>query len=139
MTLANAPVEQLLGWKPEHLIGQHVKVIWPRRFRRQYLDLLCAIRDERPLTGPAREGEFLLARKDGGEVTVRVAARWIDTDRGPISLCALTDLTERDRVEQLLRSLAERDPPPACSTAAASRRSSARRSPAPCATARAER
>ncbi len=110
VTLANAPVEQLLGWKPEELIGKHVKVVWPRRFRREYLDLLCAIRDERPSTGPAREGEFLLARKDGSEVTVRVAARWIDTDRGPISLCALTDLTERDRVEQLLRSLAERDP-----------------------------
>src|SRR3954453_13592785 len=62
VTLANAPVEQLLGWKPEELIGQHVKVVWPRRFRRQYLDVLCAIRDERPMTGPAREGEFLLAR-----------------------------------------------------------------------------
>jgi diguanylate cyclase (GGDEF)-like protein/PAS domain S-box-containing protein len=107
---ANAAVEPLLGWQPDELIACHVTILWPRRFHEHYCELLWDILDDRPARGPALEGEFVMCTRDGPEITVHVSSRWVDTETGPVSICALTDLSERDRVERVLRSLAERDP-----------------------------
>lgn len=108
--LANAAVERLLGWRPDELVGRDVTMLWPDRLHRRYRELLAGISHERPASGPALEGEYLLCHRDGHELLAHVASRWIDTEQGPVSVSSLTDLAERGRVERVLRSLAERDP-----------------------------
>lgn len=32
-TYSNNAIEKMLGWKPEEIIGKHVSVIWPKKYR----------------------------------------------------------------------------------------------------------
>ncbi len=109
ITFANAAVHDLFGYRADELIGQPVELLWPERFRSRYRELLGGILDDRPTSGPSLTGEYALRRRDGTEFLAQVSSRWVDTDDGPISVSSLRDVSERDRVENLLRTLAERD------------------------------
>ncbi len=109
ITFANASAHDLFGYRADELIGQPVELLWPERFHSRYRELLGGALADRPTLAPSLVGEYILRRRDGTEFLAQVSSRWVDTDEGPISVSSLRDVSERDRVEQLLRTLAERD------------------------------
>lgn len=109
ITLANAAAHELFGYRADELIGRHVELLWPERSQARYREILGDILHDRPTEGPSLRGEYVLRRRDGSEFLAQVSSRWVDTDEGPISISALRDVSERDRLEKLLRSHADRD------------------------------
>ncbi len=109
ITLANAAVHELFGYRADELIGRHVELLWPERLQARYREILGGILHDRPTEGPSLRGEYVLRRRDGSEFLAQVSSRWVDTEEGPISISALRDVSDRDRLEKLLRSHADRD------------------------------
>jgi PAS domain S-box-containing protein len=105
ITLANAQTRKLFGYTSQELLGQHVELLVPARFRNKlprYRNPLHPSPDapdqNLPATGDPRE--LFGLRKDGSEFPVEVTLNPIQTEEGPMVLSAITDVTERKRAER---------------------------------------
>jgi PAS domain S-box-containing protein len=98
--LINALTEQLLGYSRNELVGQSVDRFVPSRFRDQHAEHRRGFfSDSRPR--PMGAGRDLFAvRRDGTEVPVEIGLSPIQTADGLLVLAAVTDITERKRVEE---------------------------------------
>jgi PAS domain S-box-containing protein len=100
-TFANPAAAAMLGYAPEELLGQHWTAITPPD---QY-SIVRAI-DERRMRGEADRYELELVRKDGTRISVLVSGSpRFEEGRFAGTLAVFTDITERKRVERLLRAL----------------------------------
>jgi PAS domain S-box-containing protein len=102
---ANPRFEQMFGWPPGAIVGQSGRVVWMDEAA--YTEVS---RRAGPLLAKAQEfeGEFEMARRDGGAFWCRVRARAIDP-RSPASgtIWILDDITERRRIDLALAAAKE--------------------------------
>ena len=99
----NAMTAHLLGYSQQEMIGLAVEDLVPERFRRQhrgFRDVFYSDRQSRPM-GVGRD--LFALRKDGSEVPVEIGLTPIETADGAVIVAAVTDITERKRVESALR------------------------------------
>ena len=105
---ANPRVEELFGYSREDLMGQHVEVLIPERFRDAHLGHRKDY-NEHPRTRPMGTGlELYGRRKDGSEFPVDVMLTPVETGEGPFVLCAIRDASERKGAEDALRQSEQR-------------------------------
>jgi PAS domain S-box-containing protein len=101
ISLVNAQAEKLFGWSREDLLGESIDVLVPERFRRGH----AALRDlfhTAPSARPMGAGRELFGRrKDGTEIPIEIGLNPIRTGGGTFTLAAISDITERKRVEEL--------------------------------------
>ena len=107
---ANPQTESLFGYACSELLGSRVEILIPERFRLAH----AAHHGDywnHPHIRPMGSGHELYGRrKDGSEFPVDIMLSPLETDRGPLVVGVIRDITERKRLEGELRQLVSSDP-----------------------------
>jgi PAS domain S-box-containing protein len=99
----NNAVTSLLGWEPEALIGQNVKMLVPFPFQHnhdQYIKNYLQTREAK-IIGAGREVEAIA--KDGEKIPVRLGIGHVELDNQHMFVAFISDLRERKKMENTLR------------------------------------
>lgn len=106
--LVSSRAERMFGYNREELIGQQVEILVPERFRSRHSEYRVAFyaNPQPRLIGKGRD--LFALRKDGSEFPVEIGLNLIQTEEGLAVLSAIADITERNRVEEVVRESEER-------------------------------
>jgi PAS domain S-box-containing protein len=110
ITMVNAQTEALFGYARDELLGSHVEVLVPIRFRgvhpfhrNQY--------SKQPRRRPmGADLELYALRKDGSEFPVEISLSPMETEEENLVIAAIRDISERKRAEAQFRGLLESAP-----------------------------
>ena len=105
IVLANFQTERQFGYPREELLGQPIEALFTEparaeyreRFHRHSADLSCQH------SGPCMVS--LGQRKDASEFPIEVLMTRLESPEGMLLICAIRDITERERAEEELRRL----------------------------------
>jgi PAS domain S-box-containing protein len=105
IAIVNSQTEHLFGYSRDELMGEHIEVLVPERFK----GLHVAHRDgyfQSPKTRPMGLAASSLygRRRDGTEFPVEISLSPMRTEEGLLVTAAIHDISERKRVETKLRS-----------------------------------
>ncbi len=102
ITLTNAQVEKVFGYRPEELRGRPVDILVPDRFRSIHPAHRRRFKSD-PSIRPMGIGmEVIGRRKDGTEVSVEISLSQVRAQDGLESLAIVRDVTDRRLVEDAL-------------------------------------
>lgn len=107
IVLANTPAEHLFGYAHGELLGQRVESLIPERFRHQHPQLRGRFFSSPEVRNMGAGRDLFGLRKDGGEFPIEIGLNPIETEDGTFVLSAIVDLTERKRLESVLRQANE--------------------------------
>jgi PAS domain S-box-containing protein len=100
IVMINTLAEQVLGYSREEIVRQPIERLVPSRYRHQHANFRAGFFSDarqRPM-GAGRE--LYALRRDGSEVPVEIGLSPIESSEGRFVLAAVTDISERKRVEQ---------------------------------------
>ncbi len=114
IVLANGRVHEVFGYTPPALVGQVVEVLLPQRYRQAHLGHRAGFLAH-PRTRAMGAGlELFGQRRSGDEFPVEIGLSSIDTDEGPMVMCAVRDMASRQEArrsaERTFRDLLESAP-----------------------------
>ena len=99
IALVNTQAEAVFGYARDELIGHHVEMLVPERFKSHHASYRQRYFDD-ARARPMGEGQELFGRrKDGGEVPIEIDLNPIHTSEGLFVLASVIDITERKRAE----------------------------------------
>jgi len=99
ITLANSRTETMFGYPCEELLGQHIEILVPERFRSRHVEQrqsFFAEHRSRPLD--ASRGIVGLHRS-GREFPVEIGLNPLQSEEGEFVLASIVDITERKKAE----------------------------------------
>ncbi len=110
IVMVNAQTEKLFGYRRDELLGNHVELLVPERFRdthpfhrKQY--------GKNPPVGPmAPDLDLCALRKDGSEFPVEITLSPMAIEEDHLVIAAIRDIAERKRAEARFRGLLESAP-----------------------------
>ncbi|MGH9872241.1 MAG: PAS domain-containing sensor histidine kinase [Pyrinomonadaceae bacterium] len=110
ITLANKLTEQLFGYTRDELLGQHIEILIPERFRSAHPGQRESF-FKHPSTRAMGAGRDLYGlRRDGSEVPIEIGLNPLTTSEGAFVLASIIDITERKRAEERFRLVVEASP-----------------------------
>jgi PAS domain S-box-containing protein len=99
IVMVNSLAERVLGYSREELVRQPIERLVPSRYRHQHANFRSGFSSD-TRQRPMGAGRDLYAlRKDGSEVPVEIGLSPIESSEGRFVLAAVTDISERKRVE----------------------------------------
>jgi PAS domain S-box-containing protein len=108
--MVNAQAEQIFGYARDEMLGRHVEMLVPQRFRANHPELRQSFLAD-PQSRPMGAGRDLFGlRKDGSEFPIEIGLNPIETDEGPMVLSAIVDISARKRLEERFRRVVEAAP-----------------------------
>jgi PAS domain S-box-containing protein len=103
LKFVNLQTEKMFGYARDQLVGQHLDLLIPERFRKthsRHVERFLA----NPMLRPMGSGlELFGRRKDGSELPIEVSLRPLQTDRGMTVSASIRDITERKQLEAALK------------------------------------
>jgi PAS domain S-box-containing protein len=110
IVLINTQMGKKFGYRREELIGRHVEMLIPKRFRSGHSDLRKGFKLA-PQVRPMGAGRDLFGeRKDGSEFPIEIGLNPIRAIAGDFVMATVVDITARKRAtEQISAGVVERD------------------------------
>ena len=108
IVLINAQTERLFGYQREEILGQHVEVLIPQRFRERHRAHRLTFFSEPRVRPMGAQLQLFGLRKDGTEFQVEISLSPIKTSEGTLVTSAIRDITERKQAEHALRESEQR-------------------------------
>jgi len=104
IVLANRTAEEIFGYRRDDLIGRHVELLIPERFRGEHPLHRQRFMQE-PTTRAMGAGRDLFGRRaDGAEVPIEIGLNPIQTDEGVFVLSSIVDIAERKQAESMIQA-----------------------------------
>ena len=110
MVLINAQVEQLFEYSRQELLGSHIELLIPERFRSHHPDLRNKFFDNPSSRAMGAGRDLFGRRKDGTEFAVELGLNPIKTPAGIQVLVSVIDITARKQAEEQFRLVVEAAP-----------------------------
>lgn len=103
ITLVNAQIEKLFGYRREELLGQSIERLVPQRFRDRHSALRAGFTENPAPRSMGAGRELYGLRKDGSEFPVEIGLNPLKTEQGMMVLGTIVDISARMDAEQELR------------------------------------
>lgn len=103
IALINAQAERLLGYPRAELVGQSVETLVPVDVRASHRELREQYAQSPGSCAMGSRPALAARRKDGTVFPAEISLGPIETREGLMISCAIRDLTERNRIEKILR------------------------------------
>ena len=101
--LANTLAEQMFGYQNKELVGKHLAVLIPERFRKIHEEHMAHFFTEPMISPMSAFLELAGRRQDGSEFPIEISMSFIETIIGVLALAFVTDISLRKQAEQNLR------------------------------------
>lgn len=103
IVLINRLTEQLFGYERDELIGTSIEQLVPDKFRRQHEQYRMTFTADAQQRAMGAGRDLYGRRKDATEIPVEIGLNPIRTAEGLFVVAAITDISERKKVEERLR------------------------------------
>lgn len=95
IVVVNAQAENLFGYARAELLGNHVELLLPLRFRETHPERRSSYFRSPRVRTMSSSRDLVGRRKDGSEVPIEISLSPIDTEEGTLVAAAIRDVTER--------------------------------------------
>jgi len=110
IVMVNAQTEKVFGYGRDDMVGKHVELLIPTRFRDVHPFHRNQYRKNRRVRPMGADLELYALRKDGDEFPVEISLSPMETEEDNLIIAAIRDITERKRAEARFRGLLESAP-----------------------------
>lgn len=110
ITIANEETERLFGYTRDELLGEPVELLVPVHARGRHSAHRAGFMGTHARRTMGRQLPLRGRRKDGGEFPIEVSLGPLDEGGERLVAAIVRDVSERDRLEDELRRLADHDP-----------------------------
>lgn len=105
IVLINGQAELLFGYSRAELLGQHIDVLVPERFRARHAEHLSRYADAPSVRPMGKNLELFGRYRDGSEFPVEISLSPVKTEQGMFFASTIRDVTDRKRSDAVMRIL----------------------------------
>lgn len=108
--LINRSLSDIFGYSSEELLNNNMEILLPKRYRKNHSTLRESYTQSPSLRAMGAGRNLTGLHKNGTEIPIEIRLSPLETDKGCLTLAAITDISERKEYEKQLIKLAQYDP-----------------------------